>query len=260
MQRRRNGPGLFATECPHNDPPSLNSITFDPQQNMVTHNLYWDAKEKGAKHVTEPVHEDENLVNSVPHPNLKDLMVADEDYLQFSLVDSSQQRVGCGGIDYESQVMCARICTGFSFVAILFLVFVGVLIHKQPLYIKGINLQKQEQYGMHVASKNAFKTAAAYFLVMVLSMIYAQNHERFNWNTCKKITNAIRLRQHFAVAYSSYRRREYNNIPEDVNSVAPDLPTFEDILNLGRENAGVEEENTPEDQIPSFELWKTKRR
>lgn len=109
---------------------------------------------------------------------------------------------------------------------------------------------------MHPTAKTSFKTAAAYFLVMVFSMIYAQNHQRFKWNICQKVQNAIHLRQHFAVAYSSYRRREYNNIPEDVSSTAPDLPTFEDILSLGRENPAAGEEDTSADQIASFELWK----
>lgn len=133
----------------------------------------------------------------------------------------------------------------------------GILIEKQPLYIKGIELQSQEQYDMHTVAKTAFKAAAAYFLVMVLSLIYAQNHELFRWNIFQKVQNAIHLRQHFAVAYSNYRRREYNDIPEDPNSVAPDLPSIEDILNLGPRDVGaVKEEVASEDQIPSFELWK----
>lgn len=66
------------------------------------------------------------------------------------------------------------------------------------------------------------------------------------------------MRQHFAVAYNSYRRRKYNDIPEDTNSVAPDLPKFEDIFNFNIDvnNSGQQEENDAEDHIPSFELWK----
>jgi len=249
MQRRRNCPSLLAysSERENNEGSGdLKSITYDPLQDLMTHNSSSDG-DMETKHVAKTQDRDKNSAMGVLYPSLKELMASDEDYSKFL----SPQLGSHGGIDSKSQEMCARICAGFSFIAILFLTFVGILIEVQPLYIKGIQLQKKED-GMHTVAKTSFKAAAAYFLVMILSIIYAQNHDRFRWEIFRRIKNAIHMRQHFAVAYNSYRRRKYNDIPENTNSVAPDLPTFDDIFNFNID----EEESDSEDHIPSFELWK----
>jgi len=243
MQRRRNGSNLVIGS-PQGTPQkakdegsgNLKSITYDPLQDSIIL--------KSSPKTQDRV---ENSPKGLLYPSLKELMASDEDYSKIL----SSQLGSHGGIDSKSQEMCARICAGFSFIAILFLTFVGILIEVQPLYIKGIQLQKKED-GMHTVAKTSFKAAAAYFLVMILSMIYAQNHDRFRWDIFQRIKNAIHMRQHFAVAYNSYRRRKYNDIPENTNSVAPDLPTFDDIFNFNID----EEESDSRDHIPSFELWK----
>jgi len=93
-----------------------------------------------------------------------------------------------------SKVCCAKFCAGLSFVAVGFLVFVGIIFDTQPLYIPG-SLPKHLQYmdgGTQrtqafysvapsvrlLPASNAYKAAALYFVTGCLSLAYAYN---FNW-------------------------------------------------------------------------------
>ena len=62
-----------------------------------------------------------NLGRSGSFPLLKDFMVDDEDYINF-LLENASQHDGEVKFDDQSQGMCATMCAGFSFIAVLFLV------------------------------------------------------------------------------------------------------------------------------------------
>ncbi len=93
-----------------------------------------------------------------------------------------------------SKICCAKFCAGFSFVAVGFLLFVGILYDTQPLYIPG-SLPKHLQYmdgGSQrtqvyyslapserlLPASNAYKAAAFYLVTGCLSFAYACN---MNW-------------------------------------------------------------------------------
>ena len=211
-------------------------------------------------------------------------------------------------------IKCAKFCTFFSIIAILFLVMVGILIEVQPLYIKGISAERvplslrkmremgigstgssgngngngksekellsfvnysgrlrmlqsyyihqpssssssstnrktydddpitnyekynaflrslsDEQkeyivYEMKSQAKTAFKTAALYFVIMVLSIVYTHNLDRVHlmfgvglkvyWTKVKYLILGGGWRKFVMMVYNKYRRREYSNIPD----------------------------------------------
>ena len=102
---------------------------------------------------------------------------------------------------------------------------------------------------------NSFKAAAAYFLTMVLSFIYTQNSEGFSLNFFQRIKQAVYLRQNCAVVYNNYRRRKYNDIPDDsVNSMTgATVPNYEDIIGT---TASTEEEERVRNFEASLDLFK----
>lgn len=61
------------------------------------------------------------------------LHVPDNKYQEFLLGQSSRRK----GSALLTRVCCAQTCAGFSIMGILFLVFCGILLDTQPLYIKG---------------------------------------------------------------------------------------------------------------------------
>jgi len=252
MQRRKNTTptslemiGAFANDSPTDSPYRTQSLSSNTQQDNSTDGLINEQNVTRGSTLER---------GSQSFPNLREIMVDDYEYRSFLL----EEQGGSKNEDFHSDVACAKFCTGLSVIAMVFLVLVGVLIETQPLYIKGIKPKKFNQDEMQDEAKTAFKTATAYFLTMVLSIIYTHNREQFKWDILLRIKNAIHLRQHFAVAYNSYRRQRYRDIPEDFDSIVPDLPRFEDILKLrddGNLGLGVETDCF-DDHVPSFELWK----
>ena len=113
------------------------------------------------------------------------LIVPDSGYQAYLLGRSAKRRRSL--ID---NICCAKFCAMFSFVAVLFLVFVGILVDLQPLLIKGV-LPQHIQYteGMRKplifyslakservpAATHAYQAALVYFLTGVGSATYAYN-------------------------------------------------------------------------------------
>lgn len=73
------------------------------------------------------------------------------------------------------------------------------------------------RFEMKKEAKTAFKTAALYFLTMILSIVYSQNHEYIRqhyrqWNLFGRLTQAILLRRYFSIIYNRYKRRNYSDL------------------------------------------------
>jgi len=219
-------------------------------------------------------------------------MVSDREYQEyqdFLLTGRTKDRNenGCCGTNCGADD-AGRCCAGFSFVAMVFLIFVGTLIEKQPIYLKGVkqisgnpqrgrvlsskglkhenkyqSQRKMEEvqwryrsstqyvdgpggFKMRDESSNAFKASAAYFLTMVLSLIYTQNYDRINSTTVSMIAKApLYIYGVIKSAYLQYRRRHYMDIPETGN-----LPSTA--------RAHEAQEAIPIEQRRTFELLRRK--
>ena len=88
----------------------------------------------------------------------------------------------------------------------------------QPLYIKGMspkaNIAEDGTYRFRKETSNALKAAAAYFLTMVLSLIYLQVKD-LNLGVNPHIGRICHLRRMISSAYFRYRRRHYDSIPDN---------------------------------------------
>ena len=73
-------------------------------------------------------------------PTIADFMIHDEDYGNGK--KQSYYAASHPHNQYSYNIQCAKFCTYFSFIAILFLVTVGILIEVQPLYIKGVSPER----------------------------------------------------------------------------------------------------------------------
>ena len=74
---------------------------------------------------------------------LSQYMVSDKEYQDFLLYggaykDDRMPGIDCGGVRVTGKG-CARGCAGVSFVGMLFLLWAGLMIQLQPLYLKGID-------------------------------------------------------------------------------------------------------------------------
>jgi hypothetical protein len=117
-----------------------------------------------------------------------------------------------------SKICCAKFCAIFSFVAVTFLIFVGILFDTQPLYIpgslpkhiqsmEGSSQRTQTYYSITpsirlLPASNAYKAAFFYLVTGCLCLAYAHN-------------------AHFWI-YSRWSRRRYEEIPDTDSTV----PTF----------------------------------
>ena len=136
----------------------------------------------------------------------------------------------------SSGAFLAKLCAGYSFVAMLFLIFISILLETQPLYINGISVKKkmaassssssfgeekyyydEEDYKFRRETSNALKAAAAYFLLMVLSLSYIQvkdmNSDLMIHHTAI-VGRVCHVRRLVVSAYCRYRRRHYDSIPD----------------------------------------------
>lgn len=97
------------------------------------------------------------------------------------------------------------------------------MLELQPLYIKGVaaksNISNDGSYRFKKETSNALKAAAAYFLTMVLSLIYLQVKD-LNLEVNPHIGRICHLRRVISSAYFRYRRRHYDSIPDN----SPHLP------------------------------------
>lgn len=131
-----------------------------------------------------------------------------------------------------SKICCAKFCSVFSFVAVSFLVFVGILFDKQPLYIPG-SLPKHVQYvdgGSKrtqtyyaispsirlLPASNAYKAAVFYLVTGCLCLGYVYN---FHLWMCAKW----------------FRRGRYQEIPDTDSTVTTfhHVPTRSSSLGAG---------------------------
>eukprot|EP00956_Cyclotella_meneghiniana_P003550 scaffold4380_cov53-Cyclotella_meneghiniana.AAC.3 len=92
------------------------------------------------------------------------------------------------------------------------------MLEMQPLYIKGIQAKpttsEDGSYKFKKETSNALKAAAAYFLTMVLSLIYTQVKD-LNLEVNPHIGRICHLRRVVSSAYFRYRRRHYDSIPDN---------------------------------------------
>ena len=98
-------------------------------------------------------------------------------------------------------------------------IFVAIIIETQPLYIKGVSIKHTNNgddgtYRFRKETSNALKAAAAYFLTMVLSLIYNQVKD-MNLEMNPNIARICHLRRLISSAYFRYRRRHYDDIPDN---------------------------------------------
>ena len=116
----------------------------------------------------------------------------------------------------------AQTCAGFSIVAVLFLVFVGILFDTQPLYIKG-SLQKQ-----YVQTDDSSKIEILYIL--------PKDSERLPAANCAYHAAIAYLLTLVACLYVLYpgwfqaqlyrRQQKYQDIPDHVSATDSTIPTF----------------------------------
>lgn len=64
-----------------------------------------------------------------------------------------------------SKLACAQCCTIFSIAGVIFLLIIGILIEKQPLYLKGITDPTSSAQG-------CFQGAAIYAATLFISVTY----------------------------------------------------------------------------------------
>ena len=92
----------------------------------------------------------------------------------------------------------------------------------QPLYIKGVSVKPtnitEETYKFRKETTNALKAAAAYLVTMVLSLIYPQLKET-NLEMNPHIGRICHFRRLISSAYFRYRRRHYDDIPDNNDSL-----------------------------------------
>ncbi|KAL3784614.1 hypothetical protein HJC23_007070 [Cyclotella cryptica] len=119
---------------------------------------------------------------------------------------------------YGEPVFLAKFCAGWSLVGMVFLIYAALMMELQPLYIKGVspkpNISEDGTYRFRKETSNALKAAAAYFLTMVLSLIYLQVKD-LNLGVHPHIGRICHLRRMISSAYFRYRRRHYDSIPDN---------------------------------------------
>lgn len=171
--------------------------------------------------------EDFHTVFRTPHH------VPDSQYEAFILGQSARRK----DASLMTKTCCAQTCAGFSAIAVGFLVFVGIVLDKQPLYIPGtlpeLVVQSTVAYTKDGSTRTyskpviqflvpgpnderlpaasvAYKAAAAYFLCMLISL-YVLDPAPFH-NAARVIT------QKFS--------KQYEDIPETIDNGSSTLPTF----------------------------------
>lgn len=152
-------------------------------------------------------------------PSLAPAFIPDGSYQSYLRTGriSRRQNNNKGGLSM-TKVCCAKFCAGFSFVAVGFLLFVGIIYDRQPLYIPG-SLPKHVQY----IEGSTSKTQVVYSLTPSVRLLPASN--AYGAALVYLITGCACL----AYAYdliTCYRRKSYEDIP-DTDSMIPafHLPT-----------------------------------
>jgi len=127
-----------------------------------------------------------------------------------------------GNKGFMDPIFLAKVSTICSFIGMLFLLFVAIIIETQPLYIKGVKVYSSNQnedieYRFRKETSNALKASAAYFLTMVLSIIYIHAPKSLELNPA--IGRICHLKRLVVSTYFRYRRRHYDAIPDNNGSI-----------------------------------------
>ena len=141
-----------------------------------------------------------------------------QSYLRTGRSSRRQNNKGGGGAHSITKVCCAKFCAGFSFVAVGFLLFVGIIFDTQPLYIPG-SLPKHVQY----IEGSTSKTQVFYSLTPSVRLLPASN--AYGAALVYLITGCACLVYAYDLI-TCYRRKSYEDIP-DTDSMIPNfhLPT-----------------------------------
>ena len=164
-------------------------------------------------------------------PKLSDFVINDSCYQRYLLEGKRGKYKGLRGMNIDANAskgimdptFLAKVCAFSSFVGMLFLIWVAVMMETQPLYIKGVSPKSNyggdgddQTYRFRKETSNALKAAAAYFLTMVLSVIYLQvkdmNLEIMNPALMGRLCHLKRL---MVLTYFRWRRRHYDDIPDN---------------------------------------------
>jgi len=161
---------------------------------------------------------------------LSDFLINDRCYQRHLLEGKRRSYRGIGGrnapigssdMGFMDPSFLAKVSAGASFVGMLFLIFVAILMETQPLFIRGVSVKSvtgdDGTYRFRKETSNALKAAAAYFLTMVLSLVYLQAKD-MNLELNPAIGRICHLRRLFVSTYFRYRRRHYDAIPDGHNS------------------------------------------
>ena len=127
----------------------------------------------------------------------------------------------------------ANVCAGFSFVGMVFLIFVAIVMETQPLcFLRGVSVQSflssssyttgtydgsdhHPNNGFQREMSNALKAVAAYFLLMVVSLVYLQAKDANLELTCPAVFGRVcHPRRLISSAYFRYRRQHHDDIPD----------------------------------------------
>jgi hypothetical protein len=138
---------------------------------------------------------------------------------------------GGGGGGFMDPSFLANVCAGYSFVGMVFLIFVAIIMETQPLFLRGVSVRSHSSSssssssgigdddstrgGFRRETSNALKASAAYFLAMVVSLVYLQVRDANLELECPAVFGrACHARRLVASAYFRYRRRHYEDIPD----------------------------------------------
>jgi len=167
-------------------------------------------------------------------PKLSDFVINDSCYQRYLLEGKRGKYKGLKGMNaldgnaskgIMDPTFLAKVCAFSSCVGMIFLIWVAVMMETQPLYIKGVSPKSSyggdgngddQTYRFRKETSNALKAAAAYFLTMVLSVIYLQvkdmNLEIMNPALMGRLCHLKRL---MVLTYFRWRRRHYDDIPDN---------------------------------------------
>lgn len=165
-------------------------------------------------------------------PKLSDFVINDSCYQRYLQEGKRGKYKGLRGMNsmdanaskgIMDPTFLAKVCAFSSCVGMLFLIWVAVMMETHPLYIKGVSPKSNyggdgddQTYRFRKETSNALKAAAAYFLTMVLSVIYLQvkdlNLEIMNPALVGRLCHLKRL---MVLTYFRWRRRHYDDIPDN---------------------------------------------
>jgi hypothetical protein len=178
----------------------------DNRPGLYRHNSYStpNAHKASFQHFETTFHLDPNPLAAVHFR--KALHVPDKDYKEFL--------AGGKGRDMSPvchPICCANVCAGFSCVGFIFLIFIGILLDTQPLFIQGTlpTALKESDSGKVTTlyfitaerlptASNAYQASYAYILTMMGCLIFV-HYERLN---------------------AMVRRRSYQDVPDVATETA----------------------------------------